>query len=259
MMWGARNDTVKYVDGVLFLCVIMVEKKVCDMMNERVRWGVRLSGALHALVVVMSLLLIGYASYEILNGVMLESAHRYLQFQLVVCVVFLTSLAVDFYLSARKVRFLVRNMFFILVSIPYINIIYGMGLAVSETAYAYIRFVPLVRSAFALAVVVGYLSKNRITSLFVSYLTVLLASVYFASLIFYSVESPVNDAIEDFGFVIWCSCMNVITLGAPIEPVTVVGRWIYVFLGFLGITIMPLLTVYVGNVIKNLPKRDGKV
>lgn len=218
----------------------------------------RLSGVLHAFVIMMSLLLIVYASYEILNRVELESAHRYMRFQLVVCVVFLASLAVDFAIANRKVQFLVKNMFFILVSIPYLNIIYGLGVVVGETTYTYIRFVPLVRSAFALAVVVGYLSKNRITSLFVSYLTVFLASVYFASLIFYNVESPVNDAIDGFGTVIWCSFMNVITLGAPIEPVTSVGRWIYVFLGFLGTTMMPLLTVYIANIIKNLPKKDEK-
>lgn len=218
----------------------------------------KLSHAMHGLVVVMSLLLIAYASYEILNGIMLESAHRYMLFQLVVCVVFLLSLAVDFTLSTNKLRFLSHNFIFILISIPYLNIIYGLGLMVSETAYTYIRFVPLVRSAFALAVVVGYLSKNRITSLFVSYLTVLLASIYFASLIFYSVESPVNDEIDGFSTVIWCACMNVVTLGAPIAPVTVVGKWINVFLGLLGITIMPLLTVYVGNIIKSLPKKNEK-
>ena len=205
----------------------------------------KLSRTMHALVVMMSLLLIAYASYEILNGIMLESAHRYMSFQLVACAVFLLSLAVDFTISTNKLRFLSHNLIFILVSIPYLNIIYGLGLMVSETTYTYIRFVPLLRSAFALAVVVGYLSKNRITSLFVSYLTVLLASIYFASLIFYSVESPVNDEIDGFSTVIWCACMNVVTLGAPIAPVTVVGKWINVFLGLLGITIMPLLTVYV--------------
>ena len=36
----------------------------------------KLSRTMHALVVMMSLLLIAYASYEILNGIMLESAHR---------------------------------------------------------------------------------------------------------------------------------------------------------------------------------------
>lgn len=223
-----------------------------------IRWLVRLSRALHALVIVMSLMLIVYASYEILNQVELESAHLYLRFQGLVCAVFLASLAVDFLISPRKMHFLAGNAVFILVSIPYLNIIYSLGVVVSSDVYTYIRFIPLVRSAFALAVVVGYVSKNRLTSLFVSYLTVFLASVYFASLIFYNVESPVNPEVSTFSDVIWCSFMNVITLGAPIQPVTTVGRWIYVFLGFLGTTMMPLLTVYIANMIKNLPKKDEK-
>jgi voltage-gated potassium channel len=52
-------------------------------------------------------------------------------FQLVVCVVFLLSLAVDFTISTNKLRFLSHNFIFILVSIPYLNIIYGLGLMVS--------------------------------------------------------------------------------------------------------------------------------
>ena len=229
------------------------------MKNKQVyRWILRLSSVLHALVILMSVLLIVYASYEILNNVVLDSAKRYLSFQLAVCKVFIASLVVDFFISQHKLRFIVRNLFFFLVSIPYLNIIYGLGLTVSENVYTYIRFVPLVRSAFALSMVVGYLSKNRLTSLFWSYVTVLLACIYFSSLIFYCVESPVNTAVDNFETVIWCAFMNVITLGAPVEPVTIVGRWIYVFLGFLGITIMPSLTVYVGNVIKSLPKKNEK-
>lgn len=222
------------------------------------KWLFRLSSLLHGLVIVMSVLLIAYASYEILNNVVLDSAQRYLSFQLVVCVVFIISLIADLCISEYKLKFLIRNFFFFMVSVPYLNIIYGLGLTVSENVYTYIRFVPLVRSAFALAMVVGYLSKNRLTSLFWSYVTVLLACVYFSSLIFYSVESPVNPAINNFETVIWWSFMNVITLGAPVEPVTIVGRWIYVFLGFLGISIMPLVTVYVGNMIKSLPKKNEK-
>lgn len=222
------------------------------------RWLERLADVLHGMVIVMSLVLIVYASVEILNDVELESAQRYMVVQVVVCAVFIASLLVDLVLSEKKWRFVARNAVFFMVSIPYLNIIYAMGVVVSDEVYTYIRFVPLVRSAFALAVVVGYVSKNRLTSLFASYLTVLLASVYFASLIFYNVESPVNAAIDGFGTVIWWSCMNVITLGAPVEPVTVVGRWIYVFLGCLGTTMMPLLTVYVANVIKGLPKKDEK-
>ena len=47
--------------------------------------------------------------------------------------------------------------------------------------------------------------------------------------------------------------MNVTTLGSPVVPATAVGKIIYVFLGFLGMTMLPLFTVYVSNLIKSKP------
>lgn len=217
------------------------------------QWLSSASRLLHGAVVVMSLLLIVYVSYDILNGIALVNAERYLSFQLLVCIVFLASLFVDWYIAPHKWRFLWRNLFFLLVSIPYLNIIHWSGVVMSEETYTYVRFIPLVRSAFALAVVVGYFSKNRLTSLFTAYLVVLLAGIYFASLIFYKVEYGVNDAVTSFPLVIWCAFMNVTTLGSPIVPATAVGKAIYVFLGFLGMTMLPLFTVYVSNLIRSKP------
>ena len=40
-----------------------------------------------------------------------------------------------------------------------------------------LRFIPLVRGGYAMAIVVGWLTYNRASGLFVSYLTMLLATV----------------------------------------------------------------------------------
>lgn len=222
------------------------------------KWLYAMARLLHGAVIVVSLMLIVYVSYDILNGIALVNAERYLAFQFFVCLVFLASLFVDWYIAPRKWRFLWRNLFFLLVSIPYLNIIDASGVVLSEEAYTYVRFIPLVRSAFALAVVVGYLSKNKLNSLFTAYLVVLLAGIYFASLIFYKVEYGVNDSVTSFPLVIWCAFMNVTTLGSPIVPATAVGKVIYVFLGFLGMTMLPLFTVYVSNLIKTKPHLTQK-
>ncbi len=217
------------------------------------QWVKSLSKLLHGAVVVLSLFLIVYISYDILSGVPFIETGRYLAFQLFVCLVFLLSLLVDWYITPRKLHFFGRNWFFLLVSIPYINIIDFAGIAMSEETYTYVRFIPLVRSAFALAVVVGYLSKNKLNSLFTAYLIVLLSGIYYASLIFYKVEFGVNDNVTSFPLVVWCAFMNVTTLGSPVVPATAVGKVIYVFLGFLGMTMLPLFTVYVSNLIKTKP------
>lgn len=217
------------------------------------QWLKSLSKLLQGAVVVLSLFLIVYISYDILSGVQFARTQHYLTFQLIVCLVFLLSIFVDWYIAPRKLRFFVRNWFFLLVSIPYLNLIHFAGTTLSEEAYTYVRFIPLVRSAFALAVVVGYLSKNKLNSLFSAYLIVLLAGIYYASLIFYKVEFGVNEGVTSFPLVIWCAFMNVTTLGSPIVPATAVGKVIYVFLGFLGMTMLPLFTVYVSNLIKTKP------
>lgn len=217
-----------------------------------------LARLLHGAVIVVSLMLIVYVSYDILSGVTFVETERYMAFQLVVCLVFLVSLCVDWYLARRKWCFLWHNLFFFLVSIPYLNIIHATGIVLSEEAYTYVRFIPLVRSAFALAVVVGYVAKTKLNSLFVSYLIVLLAGIYFASLIFYKVEFGVNEGVTNFAIVVWCAFMNVTTLGSPIVPATAVGKVLYVFLGFLGMTMLPLFTVYVSNLIKSKPHLTRK-
>ena len=217
------------------------------------QWLCAASRMLRGAVILMSVLLIVYVSYDILNGIALVDAERYLSFQLVVCIVFIASLCVDWYLAPRKWRFLWHNLFFFLVSIPYLNIIHASGMVLSEDAYTYVRFIPLVRSAFALTMVVGFFIKGKLNSLFVSYLTVLLASIYFAALIFYKMEYGVNEAVTGFPIVVWSAFMNVTTLGSPIVPSTGVGKAIYVFLGFLGMTMLPLFTVYVSNLIKTKP------
>lgn len=217
------------------------------------QWIYGVSRALRGAVIVMSVLLIVYVSYDILNGIALVDAERYLSFQLLVCIVFIASLCVDWCIAPSKWHFLWRNLFFFLVSIPYLNIIHASGMVLSEEAYTYVRFIPLVRSAFALAMVVGFFIKERLHCLFVSYLTVLLASIYFASLIFFKVEFGANEAVTGFPIVVWSAFMNVTTLGSPIVPATAVGKVIYVFLGFLGMTMLPLFTVYVSNLIKSKP------
>ena len=78
------------------------------------QWIYGVSRMLRGAVIVMSVLLIVYVSYDILNGIALVDAERYLSFQLVVCIVFIASLCVDWCIAPRKWRFLWHNLFFFL-------------------------------------------------------------------------------------------------------------------------------------------------
>ena len=117
-----------------------------------------------------------------------------------------------------------------------------------------IRFIPLVRGGYAMAIVVGWLTYNRASSLFVSYLTMLLATVYFASLAFYVTEHGVNSQVTDYGDSLWWAFMDVTTIGSNVIAVTPTGRVLSVLLAALGMMMFPIFTVYVTSLVERRNK-----
>ena len=118
-----------------------------------------------------------------------------------------------------------------------------------ELSY-FLRFVPLVRGGYALAIVVGWLSYNKASGLFVSYLTMLLATVYFSSLIFFVLEHKVNPLVANYGDALWWAFMDVTTVGSNISAITVTGRVLSVVLAALGMMMFPIFTVYVTSLVQ---------
>ena len=125
----------------------------------------------------------------------------------------------------------------------------SMPEAAEELSY-FLRFVPLVRGGYALAIVVGWLSYNKASGLFVSYLTMLLATVYFSSLIFFVLEHKVNPLVANYGDALWWAFMDVTTVGSNISAITVTGRVLSVVLAALGMMMFPIFTVYVTSLVQ---------
>ena len=96
---------------------------------------------------------------------------------------------------------------------------------------------------------------NRASSLFVSYLTMLLATVYFSSLAFFVLEHRVNALVNDYGDALWWAFMDVTTVGSNIIAQTVTGRVLSVLLAALGMMMFPIFTVYITNLIQQSNKR----
>ena len=124
----------------------------------------------------------------------------------------------------------------------------------SETMY-FIRFMPLARGALALSVAIRYITTNRLTGLFYSYIIILLAIIYFASLIMLQYEQPVNPQIPDYRTALWWASMNATTIGSYINPVTAVGKVLAVILAAMGMILFPLFTVYITALIGRLKSR----
>lgn len=213
--------------------------------HSRFILGVR--DTLNLLVLLGSVLVIAALSFETFHDFAGIYYHTYLKIQLWVCTVFMADFWFRFYLSANRLRFIVRNLIFFLVAIPYLNIAHHIQLQLSPEAYYIFKLMPLVRGGYGMAVMVGWFTRSSITSLLVSYIVTLLALIYFATLIFYSLEFGVNPQVKDYGTAVWWAFMNVTTVGANIFAVTPMGKVLTVVLAASGMMMFPIFTVYITN------------
>lgn len=219
----------------------------------------RISGILHITILILSLFLIISISLDTFKGTAFYTQSSYLKVQFWICLWFLLDFFIEFFLAEKKLYYLKTHFIFLLVSIPYQSIIAHYGWTFSPEATYFIRFIPLVRGGYALALVVGWLTDNKASSLFVSYLTMLLATVYFSSLAFFVLEHPVNHSVTTYSDALWWAFMDVTTVGSNIIAVTVTGRILSVLLAAMGMMMFPIFTVYVTSIVtkKNKERRES--
>lgn len=203
---------------------------------------------LNALSLLAGILLLVAVSWEILTGDPRHYSENYLLLQALVCVVFLADFFVRAWLANHSWHFVTHNIFFLLLSVPYLNIVDWMGVALTHEEAMLMGIVPLLRALLALYVLFQWIINNRITRLFTIYVLSMLVFTYFAALIFYDYEIHVNSHLHSFGDAIWWACMNLTTVGAEIFAVTVIGKILTVLLPTLGMMMFPIFTVYVTQV-----------
>ncbi|MCM1036156.1 MAG: two pore domain potassium channel family protein [Bacteroides sp.] len=207
-------------------------------------------------VLVLSVLLIVYISYDTFENIDFLANRRYMTFQLWVCVGFIADFFIEMYYAPAKWRYVRTRFLYLLLSIPYLNILDATGTVLSYNALYFVRFIPLARGALALSIVFGYFSKNAITSLLMSYLVMLVMVVYFCSLIFYQAEHAVNPQVDTYWTALWWAGMNMGTAGCDVSPMTVAGRIVGVVLPIAGMIIFPLFTVYLTDYVKRHSSRQ---
>lgn len=213
------------------------------------------------IVIVLSIMLIVWISVDTFEKIEFLRSHSYMTFQLWVCIFFIIDFFVGLYYADNKRIYMLHRWVFLVLSIPYLNIVNLMGIDLSADALYFIRFIPLARGALAMSIVVGYLSSNAVSSLFMSYLVIMIFVGYFCSLIFYQREYGVNPQVQNYGSALWWAAMNMVTVGCNIEPVTIAGKITAVILPVSGMVIFPLFTVYLTNYVtqsvNKMRSRDG--
>lgn len=215
-------------------------------------------GTMNFIVLILSVMLIVWISIDTFKRISFIDNDAYMTFQFWVCVVFMTDFFVGMAYAERKWRFFWHRIWFLLLSIPYLNIVNHMGIHLSHDALYFVRFIPLARGALALSIVIGYVSSNAVTSLFMSYLSIMLLVGYFCSLIFYQREAGVNPQVNSYWTALWWSAMNMSTVGCDISPMTVSGKIVAVILPVSGMIIFPLFTVYLTDYVTRSMKKAQK-
>lgn len=200
---------------------------------------------LNILVLISSLAILIVISIELLSTRTILSERFILNFHLIVCSIFLLDFFIRWYSSHQGWRFLWRNLFFLLVSIPYLNIVHAITPIVSHPAWILLRLIPLGRGVYGVAIIVSWMTRSKITSLFATYLTILFTTVYFCSVMFYFVEHGVNPMVKTYWNAFNWSLMNVTTVGSNIFGVTKLGQTLAVVLAAAGMIFFPIFTAWV--------------
>lgn len=209
----------------------------------------------HIVVLTLSLGIIIFISYDTFKGIHFLKNRTYMTFQFWVCIVFLFDFFLELSLSDNRRRYLRYHWFYLLISIPYLNLITVCGIELGTDALYYIRFIPLIRGAYALAMVVGYFSSDKAISLITQYAVILLSIIYFSSLIFFYVEKDVNSNVNSYWDSLYWAFMNVDTVGSDISAVTPAGKILAIVLAMSGMMMLPLFTVYITAKVKEYNAR----
>lgn len=200
---------------------------------------------LNILVILGSILILVILSIELLSTRIYLSERCVLNIHLAVCAIFLADFFVRWHYSREGGRFLWRNLFLLLVAIPYLNIAYATSAQLSHPAWVMLRLFPIVRGAYGVSMIVNWISHSKISNLFAAYITILLTTVYFCSIMFYFVEHGLNPMVKDYWNAFNWSLMNVTTVGSNIFGVTKLGQSLAVVLAAAGMIFFPLFTAYV--------------
>lgn len=222
------------------------------------RWQQKSLLWLHVAVLAGSVALIAFISYDTFRNVSFIENQRYLKAQFWICMLFIVDILVEFLITPRKWHYLVTHAFFLLISIPYINILDYYGITMSgELMYA-IRFIPMVRAAYVLAIITGALSStNRVSSMFIAYISLLLTILYFASMMFFVEEHKINPDCTSYPQALWWAIMSMTTAGCYIGEYTVTAKILSVILSGGGLILFPVFTVYITHAVAGTPDNDA--
>jgi voltage-gated potassium channel len=207
---------------------------------------------LNVLIIIASVILILSTSLEIFKPSSFSAISLYFEIQFWICIFFTVSFFIFLFYAEKKWLFLAKYSFLLLLSIPYLTIFNYASIQLSTEQSYLISFIPIIRGSVALVILLFILVQKHTTALFISYLVLLFAIIYFLSLIFFIFERNVNVLVSTYPDALWWAGMTVTTVGSNIVPMTSVGKISTTVLAATGMTSFPIFTVYFTTVMNRV-------
>lgn len=226
-----------------------------DSSNHRTQ-GKGLTSLLDIIVLILSVVLVVDISVDTLQNIPFYTQSEFMKIQFGVCILFLVVFFIELLLAKDKKKFFISHFIFLLVAIPYHAIFSAIGWTSSPEVSYIFRFVPLIRGGYALAIIAGWFTKNKITGLFIAYLMILFTCIYFGSLAFYFTEFNINPLVHHYSDALWWAFMDATTVGSNIIAVTPLGKVLSVMLAAVGMMMFPIFTVYITNLVERKNKEQ---
>lgn len=212
-------------------------------------------------VIVLCIYLVYLISHATLSNITFTESTKELKIQFWICIYFIIAFIAEFFLSGdKKWKYLRNNFLFLLVSIPYISIInrFNINIGDSKIVTTFLKYIPLIRGGYALSIAVKWFSSNKISSLLITYLVILLSGVYFGALLFYEIEFGINPMLKNFWDASWWSMMNATTVGSNIYAITIPGQILSTLIAATGMMMFPIFTIYITNIVTKFGKNNSK-
>jgi voltage-gated potassium channel len=96
-----------------------------------------------------------------------------MKLQFWVCIFFMADLALEFIYSKRKTRYIITYFLLFIACIPYGTILPKLGITLPRDIGYFVSFMPLIRSCYALAIVVSWFAVQTSSKMFLTYVIIL--------------------------------------------------------------------------------------
>lgn len=216
----------------------------------------RILRTMHLLKVAAATLLLVAFSWEILEGENHRLSESYLRIQFDVCLLFLLDFGLEWLLARNRWRYTVSHLFFLLLSVPWLNLILWSGVALPHSWAIAVGLLPILQLVMAMYFLIEWIDEIRIHRLFFTYSVGTVLFTYLAALVFYEVEADTNSGLHGFGDALWWAGVNLTTAGASIIPTTAVGKALSVLLPLAGMLFLPIFTSYIMQLYDHKKRKD---